>query len=504
MTKAAQEGVFGNLTTPRASGLWGLSLVQSAALAPLPVLFILFLAGQRFVTAFSLVGITGLVLLLMKIKVRNGRTVFGRIAVRWNQWRKEKTKKDIYLSGPSGPGTPDGATRLPGLMARSELSEHLDAYDRPFGLIRLSGGGVHQYSVVFETHPDGGSLIDPEQMENRIAHWANWLTQLGMDESIRGAQVTIETAPDSGFRLRNMLNKKARPDAPEFSTQVVDAIRETSVAGAPQLVCRISVTFDGRRLESSNKDRGVAEMAEEIGGKIPELVANLGGTGAGNVQVCTAQDIIDFTRVAYDPTVGSTVEEMQATAEGTGLVWEDAGPSFMRDGFDTLLHDRAASRSWTMWQGPTGHFRSNSLMRIMEPTNDANVLRKRVTLLFRPIPSHKTSYVVQNEQKNANFSGSQQRFNARADQRRAAAEKTAQEEAQGAGLERFGLIVTLTARDEESLKHWDRQVPALLSPAKLRVRTALANQAITFQAGLPLGLVLADHMLIPEAIRKGV
>ena len=36
------------------------------------------------------------------------------------------------------------------------------------------------------------------------------------------------------------------------------------------------------------------------------------------------------------------------------------------------------------------------------------------------------------------------------------------------------------------------------------VRTALANQAVTFQAGMPLGIVLADHMLIPEGIRKGL
>ena len=57
---------------------------------------------------------------------------------------------------------------------------------------------------------------------------------------------------------------------------------------------------------------------------------------------------------------------------------------------------------------------------------------------------------------------------------------------------------------EEELAFWDRTVPAQLTPAKLRVRTALANQAVTFQAGMPLGIVLADHMLIPEGIRKGL
>lgn len=496
------QGVFGNLTVPRRSGVVGLSLLQSMGLIPLVLLFIALIASGRLVTAMILVGLTVLVILLMRIKVRDGRTIFGRVAVRWSQNRKEKAKKDIYLAGPTGAGTPDGATRLPGLMARSELSEHLDAYGRPFGLIRLSSRDVHHYTVVFETHPDGGSLIDPEQLDSRVAHWANFLTQLGHDEGIRGAQVTIETSPDSGFRVRNLLQNNRHENAPAFSDTVVDQILETHTVGAPQLVARISVTFDGRRMDGANKDRGVAEMAEEIGNKIPELVANLGGTGAGNVQVCTAQNIIDFTRVAYDPLVAPMVEEMQASGEGTGLTWEEAGPSFMVDGFDTLQHDRAFSRSWTMWRGPTGHFRSNALSRIVEP--QADVLRKRVTLLYRPIPSSRTSALVQREQKDAVWSGSQSRYNARAAQRQAAAAKTAAEEAQGAGLERMGLIVTVSVRNREELRYWDRQVPALVTPAKLRVRTALANQAVTFQAGMPLGIVLSDHMLIPESIREGL
>lgn len=497
-----QQGVFGNLTTPRRSGLFGLTQMQTAALLPVVLLFIALIATTRFLLAFSLVGFAFVVILLMKIQVREGRTVFGRVAVRWSQKRKEKAKKDIYLAGPTGAGTPDGATRLPGLMARSELSEHADAYGRPFGLIRLSGNGHHHYTVVFETHPDGGSLIDAEQLESRVAHWANWLTQLGHDEGIRAAQVCIESAPDSGFRLRNLVEGNRREDAPAFSHRVVDEIRDSFNASAPQLVARISVTFDGRRMDASSKDRGVAEMAEEIGNKVPELMGNLGGTGAGNVTVCTAQDIIDFTRVSYDPLVSPDVEELQATGEGTGLTWEEAGPSFMVDGFDTLRHDRAFSRSWTMWRGPSGHFRSNALARVVEPSPE--LLRKRVTLLFRPIPSHRTAAVVQQEQKDATWSGSQSRFDARAVQRRASAAKTAAEEAQGAGLERFGMIVTVSTRTAEELKLWDRKVPSLLTPAKLRVRSALANQAVTFQAGLPLGLVLSDHMMIPESIRKGV
>ena len=94
-----QQGVFGNLTVPRHSGLFGLSLLQSAGLVPLVLLFIALLASGRFLVAMVLVAFTCLVILLMKIKVRDGRTVFGRVAVRWSQSRKEKAKKAKKTDG---------------------------------------------------------------------------------------------------------------------------------------------------------------------------------------------------------------------------------------------------------------------------------------------------------------------------------------------------------------------------------------------------------------------
>ena len=223
----------------------------------------------------------------------------------------------------------------------------------------MSGNGVHNYSVVFETHPAGEDLIDPDQMQHRIALWAAWLTQRGADEGIRGASVTIESSPDSGLRLHSLMQNNRAPDSPEFAQLVTNQIESSFQGGAPQLVARISVTFSGKRVDGQAGDRGTAEMAEEIAARVPTIRAELAGTGAGAVKACTAQQITDFTRVAYDPTVANTVEEMQ-TDGGTGLLWEDAGPSFHHDGFDLYRHDRAVSKSWTMWKGPSGHFTADS------------------------------------------------------------------------------------------------------------------------------------------------
>lgn len=491
--------VFGNLTVPRRSGLGGLSMGVSLALIPVVLLGILFMATGRWYIAFGLVVIAAVAVLLLKVTKRDGRSIYGRIALRLTQRVKEKSGRDVYLAGPTGKGTPDGATRLPGLMARSELAEFTDSYGNAFGLIRVAGAGVYNYSVVIEAHPDGDSLVDQEQIDHRVAVWGSWLTQRGLDEGIRGASVTIESSPDSGLRLTTLLQANRTESSPDYARAVTERIGETFQGGAPQLVARVTVTFDGRRHDGKTGDRGWEEMAEEIGTRLPGLAGGLQGTGAGAVRACTSQQITDFTRVAYDPTVASIVEQMQ-TDGGTGLGWEDAGPSFAQDSFEYYRHDRAVSKSWTMYQGPEGHFTSSSLKRVLEPS--PGLLRKRVTLLYRPIPAERTTALVQQEQNDAAFAGSQTRRNARAALRQAAAAKTAAEEAQGAGLTRFGLVITITGTSEEDLKVWDKRIPGLLGPARLRVRPALANQAVTFQAGLPLGLVLPDHMLIPDTLRE--
>src|SRR5690625_4618278 len=204
--------LYGQLAPPQRSGLFGFSLGQSIALVPIVLIVISLLAFQLWLAAFALVVVTSVGFAFVKVYRKDGRSIYGRIMLRLAQKRKEKTNQHIYLAGPTGKGTPDGKTRLPGLMARSELSEHADSFGEPFGLIRVSGNGVHNYSVVFETHPAGEDLIDPDQMQHRIALWAAWLTQRGADEGIRGASVTIESSPDSGLRLRSLIqnNKIAR------------------------------------------------------------------------------------------------------------------------------------------------------------------------------------------------------------------------------------------------------------------------------------------------------
>ena len=79
----------------------------------------------------------------------------------------------------------------------------------------------------------------------------------------------------------------------------------------------------------------------------------------------------------------------------------------------------------------------------------------------------------------------------------AAAEQTAAEEARGAGVVRFTVLVTATVAEETDLVEAERIVRARAGEARLHLRRMSGSQAAAFTAGLPAGVVLPVHASIP-------
>lgn len=495
-----QPDIYGNIIKPGRAGILGLSMGLSLLGVPFVLVVVLMLVRQWYWQSLVvvLIGVVAIALASHR-SARDGMNFYERRFLRVAHKQKVRSGNAVYLAGPAG-RVPDGKIRLPGLMAPSELSEHPGAYDAPFGLIRLRG--PKHYTVVLECFPDGDALVDQSRVNSMVAHWGAWLASLGRDDGIIGASVTVETAPDSGLRLARMTQNNLSDGASDFSRAVVTAIPEQIRAGSPSTTTRIAITFSGKSLDKDGSDRGLEAMADEIGTRLPALMSTLYDTGAGtSIRACTAQDIIDFTRTAYDPTVAAQIEQARAEG-GTGLTWADAGPVYASDAhLDRYVHDRAVSKSWTMFEGPRGQFYSNALKALTQPVQ--GVLRKRVTILYRPIPAGDATSVVESAVNDATFAGSQrQRSTARQAQKLAFAKKAAEEEARGAGLVRFGMIVTVSCADPSEFPRLEKTIPSLSNQARLRVREALGNQAVYFQAGLPLGVILPEHSVIPDAARE--
>lgn len=496
----AQDITYGNIRRPSKGGLFGLPVGALALMFPLILVMIAFVSTQRWLAAVVVVAAMAVVVAPAYLPARGGRTQYQHWALRVAHRRAENAGHNLYLAGPAG-RTPDGMCRLPGLLAPSELSEHADSYGSPFGLLTLAAAKHRQHTVVLEAHASGSESVDQHVVDRLVAHWGAWLANLGLDDAVVGASVTVETAPDSGLRLQRMAVSNTVQAAPEFARATVGAITD-SAAGVPAITTRIAITFTGKGAKKDGiPDRSTAQMATDIGNRLPALISGLRETGAGTtVRACIAQDVIDFTRAAYDPAAALAIEEARQ-GQGTDLTWEEAGPVYARDLPDVYRHDRAFSTSFEMSEGPRGLYHSTSLQRLLAPHPD--IERKRVTIMYRPVKN--PSDVVEKD-VNAEVFGTSggPRVTARQQASLAAARQAAREEAAGAGLVRFGIIVTVTTTDPATLPQAVRAVTFLVGPARLRLRPALCNQAVAFTAGLPLGVVLPEHTALPTHVRDAL
>ena len=237
----------------------------------------------------------------------------------------------------------------------------------------------------------------------------------------------------------------------------------------------------------SVKKRSTDQVAREIGTRLPYLTHSLEASGTGPAHLLTAADVTRLVRVAYDPASEPIFEEATAAGQEVELDWEDAGPVGAHTSFDSFRHDSGLSRTWLMTKAPTGVVQSGVLSKLLSISRD--VERKRVTLLLRPIDAAMTGDIVERDMTTAAAAaGMSKKVTARAAREVAIARKNAQEEASGAGLVDFTVLVTATVTGDD-LDDTAAAITSLASASKLRIRPAYGAQDSAFALALPLGVV---------------
>nr|WP_187279058.1 SCO6880 family protein [Streptomyces lavendulae] len=493
MARDAADRTYGNWRRPTSPGIGSLGLAGSITLLGgmiVTVLVMMFSLVAGLVVLLAL----GLALAPLLFKDRHGRNLLQRSLARFAWRRGRSAGQHIYRSGPLGT-TAHGTFRLPGLAASSSVYEAEDSYGRPFGLIAVPSTG--HYTAVFECGADGAALVDTDQVDTWVAYWGSWLASLAHEPSLVAASVCIETAPDPGTRLAREVDGQLKPGAPTLAQEVLREVVATYPAGSALVNARVSVTYSAAPRPGA-KRRDHAEMAREIGTRLPGLSSHLGMTGAGEARPMTAQQLAEMVRVAYDPTVQVLIEQAQATG-GTGLTWKDAGPVAAQESWGHYVHDSAASITWGMSEAPRGEVLSSVLTGLLGPHRD--IARKRVTLMYRPHDPATAANLVERDRRDARFKMGGTKPAARDTVAVAAAEQSAREEAKGAGLTRFAMLVTATVNSPEELPTAAAAIDVLAPPARVQLRRMYGSQAAAFAAALPIGIVLPDHLRVPQAIR---
>jgi hypothetical protein len=407
--------------------------------------------------------------------------------------------RHLYRSGPTG-ALPTARWSLPGLGAAIGATSAVDAAGRPFAL--LHHAGKHTATAVIQTSPEGASLVDDDTVDHWVASWGEFLAALGQEPSLVGASVTIETAPDPGTRLATELHRRMKPNAPDLARSVLEEILRTYPRSSAVTTARIALTWTAAIRAGSGR-RSVTTMAAEIGRRLPALCLALQTTGAGAARPMAVNELAAAIRTAYDPAAASAVE----APDGQAIPWEDCGPVSADERIDSYAHDGAVSVSWTMTSGPRGPVPCTVLVPILSPHPD--VARKRVTLLYRPYSPAQAAHLVERDHRDAVFSANGSRIPRAVELAKLqAAAQAATEDARGAGLVRFGAIVTATVdarrsgRDtDDALALAEAAIEGLATTSRLVLRRAWRCQATTFLAGLPLGIVLPQHLRVPAEFK---
>lgn len=398
-------------------------------------------------------------------------------------------KQNIYRSGPTS-RLPKRTHQLPGLLARSELSEHVDPLDRPFAVISYKSAPA-QNTVVLKAVPDGADLVDQHTINNFVARFGDWLNQLNQDSSLLGASIVIETAPDFGSRLKNEISDRLDETAPDFALATMKEISETFPVGGSELRVFITLSFN---TTFAGKKKSLKAAVEEISLKLPEITRTLEAAGASNVTPLDAAALCEVVRAAYDPASAELLERTRAAGQPSGLTWAEAGPVTAISDWEWYRHDSGFSKTWQMAIAPRSAVTERTLGRLLAPTPD--ITRKRISILYRPISpalaaAMADSDIEKSESSAGNIKG---RVTARNKTSIVNAQLRAAAEAAGAGLMDFGLMVTATITDPDRKDEIDTLVHDLSGAAHLALRPVYGAQAAGFATALPLGIM-------PERLR---
>lgn len=472
---------YGHWRRPQAAGLGKLSFGASIGLiaAMIAGITIYFAFGLRWAVLFALVSASAL--WAVTTKDRHGVSVVRKVSERMKHARARRRKATTFRSGPISVDATDGKCRLPGVLGASRLTEHEDSYDRPFALVHHADGTL---AVVMSVSPPGADLVDQGRVDEEVARWGMWLADLAGELGVVAAMVTVETVPDSGERLRREVAARTVETAPDVAKRVLASVVEEYRAGAAQVRSWVTLVFDPAKMGVRRRDK--AQAARDISSRLPGLTQTLAATGAGAVHLLTARELCRVVRTAFDPASEELFEEAATRGEQVQITWGDVGPVGAEAGWETYRHDSGVSRTWVVSRPPRGIVQSSILRNILQVSRDVD--RKRVTILYRPIDAAQAPDVVESDVNRAQARvESSRRATARDLTALRDARKVAMEEASGAGLVDFGMIITATT-SEDALVDTASAIQSIAASSRLQIRTAFGAQDSAFALALPLGL----------------
>ncbi|MFC9432437.1 SCO6880 family protein [Nocardia sp. NPDC057030] len=484
--------MYGRWERPRSAGFFGLTWgVSMLGLGLIIAVMLGFMITRSLSAAAAMIVIAALVFTPLAV-VRNGRTGWEIVLLRVQFATARARGEHIYRAGRFS--RIPGVAKLPGVMADSRLSEYETAGGKRFAMIHIRR--TDHYTVVLRVVPRGKELVDQSQIDSWIEGYGQFLAAQGRGGEVVAVTSVLDNVVETRLRQAREVTRLIRPNAPRFAKAVMrEAAADTGGVGV-RIEARVAITY--RAIGKGRIRRDEAEQAREIGQRLQGVLSQLARAGLPATPL-QAWEVLALVRTRYD-----LASQRDCEAAGPDITstqsWASAGPIAHHNRWDHYVHDGARSITWEMDAAPRGAVMETVLEELLRPR--ADVPRKRVAVVYRLHSAAEASTLVDSDFRDAVAAQQTERgiASASAGIRVGNTKAAREEQARGAGLTRFGALVTVTDHLDGDLPGIEASMKSMASAARLGVRRCYGSQDSAFAASLGIGLILPEHTSVSKRV----
>ncbi|WP_067837274.1 SCO6880 family protein [Nocardia lijiangensis] len=484
--------MYGRWERPRSAGFYGLTWgVSMLGLGLIVMVMVGFMLTRSLTVAGGMIAVAAVMFTPLAI-TRNGRTGWEILLLRVQFAAAQARGEHLYRAGRFS--RIPGIAKLPGLLADSRLSEYETAGGKRFAMLHIRRSD--HYTVVLRVIPRGKELVDQAQIDAWVEGYGQFLATQSRGGEVVAVTAVLENAVETRLKQAREVARLVRPDAPAFAQTVMREAAAAIGGVGVRIEARIAITY--RAIGKGRIRRDEAEQAREIGQRLQGVLSQLARAGLPATPL-QAWEVLGLVRSRYD--LASQRDAESAGADITSSQsWDSVGPLAHQDRWDHYVHDGARSITWEMDAAPRGAVMETVLEELLRPR--ADVPRKRVAIVYRLHSAAEATSLVDSDFRDAIAAEQTERGISTASARiRVGNTQAAREEqARGAGLTRFGVLVTVTDHLDADLPGIEASVKGMAAASRLGVRRCYGSQAAAFAASLGIGLVLPEHISISKRV----
>ena len=478
------------MESPRYGNSIRVGSTRIAGFIPFPT-FIIFIASFLFAFIFIILeqivfGIALIVVAFFLLAIfgipfgSSDRTLAARFLARMRHNRRVADGEATFVNNHLSDRAAEDLMGLPGALHTIKPVKAVDGMGSEVELLHHTG--VDMATVTFACAPRGVALQTQEDTDMQVGSFSGFLGSLASEGGLHGVAVTVDSIQKSSVPMAEAALEVLDPNSPAAS----QAIYRESIGAMPLAVSNVS-TYVTLGWELSELDDDVEGAYAEIVSRLPRHESRLRASGAGPMHAMSDPEYGDLMYTAYNPDREREVERDIQNDRPVVRHFERSGPDFI-DGSHkrVVLHDGVASMTVMMMVPDLGKKTETTYRRLFEPSK--HFLRKRVTMLYRPIPIHKNRSRINNAERKSTAELSSQQHVTQFDTTKAqGVQVTMNQMTRGALVHEWALMATVTFEPTKAAqREAENEIKTMMGGMEYHFVDYAADAA--FHQTLPLGI----------------